>query len=528
VEDYLTLGTWNSNGLPDYLESEGDYIPQDFLDDVNASLPEYNPLPESHPQYLADDAETNLIIDENCEIWVTFVHEGAGWKNVIGYYTYPVDSPPQVASDINNKIIMFPNFSFAGSGGSLQSGDKVQLKYYDEDLGEFTDVFPSGIVVGWFIVGNGWNGQITDGNYTHYSNENLNLEDDAQLNRHNVLLYDEERELLLTGFEDIRRDITNCDQDFNDAIFYSTLSPVTAVELENIQIIDDPTDSDGDGVSDIFDEYPDDPLKAYNNFYPSENTYGSLIFEDLWPYKGDYDFNDLVIDYNFKQVMNGSNKVTEIESNIVVRAVGAGYQNGFGLMFNTTPGNVQSITGQLFTNSYINLNSNGTESGQSKAVAVLFDNSYGCFTGADFQGFINTDPTKPGITPAEISITIDFADPLSLSLIGTPPYNPFIIVDQNRDIEVHMPNNPPTDLANQSHLGTGHDVSNVSQGQYYITQNYLPWVMDIPASFDYPKEKLYIIDTHLKFEDWAISGGNNFSDWYDSKPGYRNTSNIYN
>jgi len=44
VEDYLTLGTWNSNGLPDYLESEGDYIPQDFLDDVNASLPEYNPL----------------------------------------------------------------------------------------------------------------------------------------------------------------------------------------------------------------------------------------------------------------------------------------------------------------------------------------------------------------------------------------------------------------------------------------------------------------------------------------------------
>jgi hypothetical protein len=29
-------------------------------------------------------------------------------------------------------------------------------------------------------------------------------------------------------------------------------------------------------------------------------TAGTLAFEDLWPSTGDYDFNDLVVDYDFK------------------------------------------------------------------------------------------------------------------------------------------------------------------------------------------------------------------------------------
>ncbi len=32
---------------------------------------------------------------------------------------------------------------------------------------------------------------------------------------------------------------------------------------------------------------------------PSEQFTGTLAYEDLWPGKGDYDFNDLVVDYDF-------------------------------------------------------------------------------------------------------------------------------------------------------------------------------------------------------------------------------------
>lgn len=42
-------------------------------------------------------------------------------------------------------------------------------------------------------------------------------------------------------------------------------------------------DSDGDGVPDHFDDYPDDPEKAFNNFFFNEGNFGTLAFEDLWP-----------------------------------------------------------------------------------------------------------------------------------------------------------------------------------------------------------------------------------------------------
>ena len=58
-------------------------------------------------------------------------------------------------------------------------------------------------------------------------------------------------------------------------------------------------DTDEDGVSDLFDDYPNDPEKAFDNYSPAEGQFGTLAFEDLWPAKGDYDFNDIVIDYQY-------------------------------------------------------------------------------------------------------------------------------------------------------------------------------------------------------------------------------------
>ncbi len=59
------------------------------------------------------------------------------------------------------------------------------------------------------------------------------------------------------------------------------------------------TDADGDGVPNDEDDYPNDGDRAFDNYYPA-NGPGTLAYEDLWPGKGDYDFNDLVLDYRFK------------------------------------------------------------------------------------------------------------------------------------------------------------------------------------------------------------------------------------
>ena len=59
-------------------------------------------------------------------------------------------------------------------------------------------------------------------------------------------------------------------------------------------------DSDLDGVPNAYDNYPDDYDRAFDFFYPAKNSFNTLLYEDMWPHRGDYDMNDLVLNFNYK------------------------------------------------------------------------------------------------------------------------------------------------------------------------------------------------------------------------------------
>ena len=207
VNGYYVLGSWDSNGLPSYLWSPGDIIENDFLADVNATLPERVKLTVSHPEYLSTTAKGGIVLIEDAEVWVTFVHEGAGNLNSLGYYTHPTSTPPSSASSITDATIIFPNSSFSGSGGALASGNKVQLLYLDPATGKYTTVFPKGTTVAWFLKSPGFSGgNITKSGTVFYSDLRFNPESTEEKRIHNVLLKDNARKLLLLGFEDLNRD----------------------------------------------------------------------------------------------------------------------------------------------------------------------------------------------------------------------------------------------------------------------------------------------------------------------------------
>ena len=97
--DFAYLGGFNSQGVPDYLEPQNDIISQGLLNDINNTLPEGQPLPQSHPEYLLPQWDYNLHLIEDCDVWITFVHERAGYKNVLGFYSYPTGQTPQTPAD---------------------------------------------------------------------------------------------------------------------------------------------------------------------------------------------------------------------------------------------------------------------------------------------------------------------------------------------------------------------------------------------------------------------------------------------
>jgi len=285
-------------------------------------------------------------------------------------------------------------------------------------------------------------------------------------------------------------------------------------------------DNDNDGVADIYDDYPSDPDKSFNSFFPVQGKTGTLAFEDLWPSKGDYDFNDLVVDYNVNQVLNAQQQVVEIDAKYIVKAMGASFENGFGFQLNVDPLNIISVTGTKLTDNYINVSANGVEANQKKAVIIVFDNAAKHFKnihGQNPTGAAGYNTSIGGIygTPDTLYVVVRFAKPIAQNVLGNPPYNSFIITNKRRGYEVHLSDQSPTDLANISLLGKYDDNSDVSLRRYYKSKNNLPWAINISQSFSYPTEKAYILNAYLKFAAWAESNGTSFNDWFS------NTSSTY-
>ncbi len=266
-----------------------------------------------------------------------------------------------------------------------------------------------------------------------------------------------------------------------------------------------------------------------DNFYPATG-YGTLAYEDLWPARGDYDFNDAVIDYRFKVTTNSQNKVTNVQAQFVLRAFGAGYRNGFGFQFNSnTLSDAQlTATGSKIFENLVTIKPNGFEDNQNKPTIIVYDNSFRLMQHPGAGIGVNTDPAGSYVQPD--TITIEIAFPINVYTyndLNFANFNPFIFSNATRSREVHLPNMAPTALADNTLFGTVDDDSNVGAGRTYVTENNLPWAINIVESFEYPKEKVVITDAHLKFAQWVLSGGTQYADWFRDLPGYRNNSNIY-
>lgn len=275
-------------------------------------------------------------------------------------------------------------------------------------------------------------------------------------------------------------------------------------------------------------------ITSYNDPQPVVNLFpasgfGTLAFEDLWPARGDYDFNDLVVDYQFEITANVSNYLESLKATFVIKAFGASYENGFGFQLSgaINPADI-TVSGYSLTENYIMLNENGTETGQSKPTIIVFDNAYNEMDYASTGIGVNTQSGQPYVEPKTLEIIIGFAPgTYTTEQLDISNFNPFLIVNKNRAVEVHLPNYPPTDLADQSSFGQWDDASNPALGKYYVSEGNLPWAINIYESFDYPVEKQDIVRAHLKFSEWASSGGILFPNWFRNLTGFRNNSLIY-
>jgi LruC domain-containing protein len=270
------------------------------------------------------------------------------------------------------------------------------------------------------------------------------------------------------------------------------------------------------------------PLPSYS---------GTLAYEDLWPAKGDYDFNDMVVDYDFNIIKNNQEVVQSITATFIIKAFGAGSHNGFGFTLPTiNPNDIVSVSGyDVENNSVFNIASNGLENGQSEPTIIVFDDTYRVMPTATGGTGANTQLAYGYTDPVTIVVTIILADnALTFSELNIGTFNPFMIVGTSingvpgsRGKEVHLANYKPTDLFDTSYFGKSNDDSSPANGRYFVTANNLPSAINIAEKFDWVIEYQNITVAYNLFKDWAKNSGTIYEDWYISDQSYRDNDLIY-
>ncbi len=509
VKNGLTyLYDYNNYGIPKIIVNQkrpslSNSYTEDFKSKLNATFIEGNSIPKNRPGLVSLIRDREITIINDCTLDITFLHKVASYNNSLAYYTYDISNPPKTKSDITNLKIVFPNVTTSSKNkyDYLVTGDKVSL-----------GSFKAGTVVGFALVSNGWNQSkriVDSGKPIIYSNQALN---NGAIS--SVMLYDNITKSVVFGFEDT---VTNSsDNDMNDVIFSVSTPSVDSIKKDNFP-----------ELSKNSSDYNGTPIYEY---YPSKDKFNTLAYEDLWPQKGDYDFNDQVIGYNYKVTKNTKNEVLQIDATYKVKAVGAGWLSiGFGITLDIDPKLIERVTGYKANANVITRDAKGLEANQNRAVIIVYEDAKKLFGNVPSDQRVNVSKNEQTYDYATVNVVIKFVAGTNYSEIeNEAPFNPFIFRTSARGHEIHLPNEYPTDLADNKLFGTMDDRSGIDG--YYRTANNLPWAIDVPYDFEYPVEGKAINFVYKRFVDWAKSGGTQYTDWYRTdlnKTGYFDKNLMY-
>jgi len=235
-----------------------------LLQTVAEQLPEANAVDSA---FLNTDYDPYLTLNQDANVSVTFLDEGAGYNNSLGWLTFnegafdglskgDIDSDGSGVVSLDELSViegvdvgwLYPNVSESGGGGSLLPGDTVQV-------GDGT--LAAGTSVSFFLAQNAWDGGdlvddavLSGDTQLFYGLDLLNPEADFTSTvdsnlvdaRHVAMLFaDASQEQVIMGFEDLNRiDSTSndygyrSDEDFNDAVFIINSDPAGAFGDSNI------------------------------------------------------------------------------------------------------------------------------------------------------------------------------------------------------------------------------------------------------------------------------------------------------
>lgn len=458
---------------------------------------------KDNSQYIRDTEHVNTTIAnksqsgetvDGAHLDLVFLAATGNYQNAMAYYYYPSSKKDIDAEYIKSlpKYLVYPRttgslyIGYTNYGSYPTSIIKARLQFFGSDYKSAgTDVFPAGYTVGWMLVANmgeslNYQASINKVNAninTAYTNGQViysNREANYNQNPGCISLYDKKSEKVVIGFEDQaflnkNNDGTIGDNSYNDMLFYVDADPVSAIY-----------DPDQPNVPDSPETLPDQTYKTAE---------GTLAFEDIWPNGGDYDMNDVAIEYATEVTVNGTNIKQIVDTYKIVNKRGAAIKkDAFGFVINDNFGGTITSSSSEFTK-------------EADGQYILFN---------DAQEHIGETFT--------VTRTFNESN-YPQNAIYVRNYNPFIVPDyakgvKNR-IEIHLPKAVATTWASSNDGG---------ENAYYVNKDgKYPFAIDLSGVTNFEMisegQKIGSTGEYPFFLNWVESAGKSDTDWYLYKNG---------
>jgi LruC domain-containing protein len=266
-------------------------------------------------------------------------------------------------------------------------------------------------------------------------------------------------------------------------------------------------DSDGDGVPDDIDAFPDDPTQAFTSVYPvtGELTVG---FEDNFPVVGDGDYNDFLATYSITEVTDGDNNIVQIIGSFTARARAALFDHEFGVVINFD-GAVADLFVQQRDSEGNRVRREETRETDSARI-IVFDYTKEAF---DRPGGVKPDNAYPDQQDSAghrtlfiLTFVPEESDPGYE--IDAPPYDPYLYI-HDTTYDVHLIGRPSLDV-----------TENPDGSDGFIDDAGYPRGLLVPAEWAHPIEITPIETAYPRFDAWRadlaagiLTGPHN--NWYE-------------
>ena len=228
-----------------------------------------------------------------------------------------------------------------------------------------------------------------------------------------------------------------------------------------------------------------------SNEYGLLSINGTLMFEDMYPQLGDYDFNDKVARYNLRilyKYSRGKYYAHKMCISVQIRAVGGIYKyepyirltkvKADNIIIETTEKNVKSIKGP-----------NGE--------AII---SYKSPTPPSGYKYYNTEKNEMTKPDKFKEIWITLKNPIEYEDVMDKNYNiDMYIAKENHKQEIHLKGYEPV----------------YDQHQDYADKNNFVWGIRTWGIFDHAIEGKNFLKAYPQFKGWVTSGGKEYKRWWE-------------